>query len=879
MSDPVIRLNVALKGRYRIDRELGEGGMATVYLTDDLKHSRQVALKVLKPELAAVVGAERFLAEIQVTANLTHPHILPLHDSGEAEGFLFYVMPYLEGESLRYRIDREKQLPVDEAVRIATAVVNALDHAHRHKVIHRDIKPANILLQDGEPLIADFGIALAVGVAGGGRLTETGLSLGTPHYMSPEQATGDQRVGPATDIYALGCVLYEMLVGEPPYTGSTAQAVLGKIIAGRLPSATEQRPAVPANVDASIAKALEKLPADRFTRVQDFAYALADPGFRHGQEAVGGVVAGRRLWHPLQIATTALALMFGITTGWSLFGPAPPQPATRQVLSTEGWAGLGTEFGRYAAVAPDGSSMILPLGDQLGLKMRGSTEITPIPGTERGRDVVYSPDGQWIAYAIGTDVYKRPIVGGSPVRLAEDAEAPPCVGLAWLDDGTILYEPTNPQRIAQIPEDGGDPVVVFGPNQGFPIWVHGLPNARGALVVTNDNQLHVVDLRDPSSEQVLEQVVRAWYAPTGHLLYVRTDGALFALPFVLGALEITSGAIPLFDGVRVTANRADMQLAADGTLLYVEGSPAAGAGMQQLVVVDLEGNEDALVLAPRSIGTVGWSPDGQSVVYSSEGQIYTYNVALGTTPRQLTFEGGNRNPVFSPDGTRVAFGSFRDGTVGLDLFVKNLDDDSPPRSIITLRANQWPDQWPSDSLIVFERGEGGVRDLWMVNLSDPDSARAEVYLSSEADLRSMVVSPDGTLAAYRSNESGVGEIYVRSFPEPGARTIVSQGGGNVPYWSPDGNTLYYTRPGPDGVTITAARLERNPVPVVVSTDSLFPAPIGVQPFQGPVLHPDGDRFILLRTVGTGDADEGAAGSPRLILVTNFFEELKERVPN
>ena len=191
MSDVIARLNSALEGRYRVERELGEGGMATVYLAEDLRHNRKVALKVLKPELAAVVGAERFLAEIQVTANLTHPHILPLHDSGEADGFLFYVMPYLEGESLQDRIDREKQLPVGEAVRIATAVANALDHAHRHKVIHRDIKPANILLQDGEPVVADFGIALAVGAAGGTRLTETGLSLGTPFYMSPE--AGDRR--------------------------------------------------------------------------------------------------------------------------------------------------------------------------------------------------------------------------------------------------------------------------------------------------------------------------------------------------------------------------------------------------------------------------------------------------------------------------------------------------------------------------------------------------------------------------------------------------------------------------------------------------------------------------------------------------------------
>ena len=195
MPDPVSRLNAALEGRYAIERELGEGGMATVYLADDLKHERKVALKVLKPELAAVVGADRFLAEIKTTANLQHPHILPLFDSGEADSFLFYVMPHIQGESLRERLDREYQLPVDEAVRIATDVAEALDYAHRHRVIHRDIKPGNVLIHDGQPVISDFGIALAVGVAGGGRLTETGLSLGTPHYMSPEQATGDQHLG------------------------------------------------------------------------------------------------------------------------------------------------------------------------------------------------------------------------------------------------------------------------------------------------------------------------------------------------------------------------------------------------------------------------------------------------------------------------------------------------------------------------------------------------------------------------------------------------------------------------------------------------------------------------------------------------------------
>jgi serine/threonine protein kinase len=245
------RLRVALADRYQIESELGSGGMATVYLAQDLKHHRKVAVKVLKPELAAVVGTERFLAEIRTTANLSHPHILPLHDSGEADGFLFYVMPYVEGESLRERLDRDGQLPVEEAVRIAGRVADALNAAHADGVIHRDLKPGNILFQKGEPVVADFGIALAVSAAGEGRLTETGLSLGTPYYMSPEQAVGDETPTAASDVYSLGCVLYEMLTGEPPHTGSSAQAILGKILLADVTRPTKLRRTIPANVEGA----------------------------------------------------------------------------------------------------------------------------------------------------------------------------------------------------------------------------------------------------------------------------------------------------------------------------------------------------------------------------------------------------------------------------------------------------------------------------------------------------------------------------------------------------------------------------------------------------------------------------------------------------
>src|SRR5512146_425481 len=246
MNDSLTRLTTALSDRYRIERELGAGGMATVYLAHDVRHDRPVALKVLRPELAAVIGAQRFLAEIKTTANLQHPHILSLFDSGDAEGIVYYVMPYVEGESLRDRLHRERQLPVDEAVRIATEVASALDYAHRHGVVHRDIKPENILLHDGSAMVADFGIALAVSRSEGGtRMTETGMSLGTPYYMAPEQAMGEKEITPKADIYALGCVLYEMLTAEPPFTGATAQAIIARVMTEEPRSLTLQRHTIP----------------------------------------------------------------------------------------------------------------------------------------------------------------------------------------------------------------------------------------------------------------------------------------------------------------------------------------------------------------------------------------------------------------------------------------------------------------------------------------------------------------------------------------------------------------------------------------------------------------------------------------------------------
>ena len=277
-SDQLTRLTAALAGRYTLERELGRGGMATVYLADDLKHHRKVALKVLRPELGSVLGVERFAREIRTAAGLTHPHILPLYDSGEAADLLFYVMPYVRGDSLRHRLARERQLPVEEAITIVRQVAAALEHAHTHGLIHRDIKPENILLHEGVAMVTDFGIALTAGADGDQRLTGTGLMLGTPHYMSPEQAAGERTLDARSDVYSLGCVLYELLAGEPPFTGATAQAVIVKRFTTQAQAIRRLRPTVPAAVEAALQRALSRVPADRFASAAEFAEALTMAG-------------------------------------------------------------------------------------------------------------------------------------------------------------------------------------------------------------------------------------------------------------------------------------------------------------------------------------------------------------------------------------------------------------------------------------------------------------------------------------------------------------------------------------------------------------------------------------------------------------------------
>jgi tRNA A-37 threonylcarbamoyl transferase component Bud32 len=432
-TDPA-RLTAALADRYRIERELGQGGMATVYLAQDLRHDRKVAVKVLRPELAAVIGAERFLSEIKTTANLQHPHILPLFDSGAANSFLFYVMPFIEGESLRDRLNREKQLPVNDAIRIATEVAGALDYAHRHGVIHRDIKPENILLHDGRALVADFGIALAASKAGSTRMTETGMSLGTPHYMSPEQAMGERDITARSDVYALGCVTYEMLVGDPPFTGSTAQAIVAKVLTEKPAPPSRSRDTVPESIDAAVLTALAKLPADRYASAAAFSEALNGSGSTRGMPRPQRVArdGGR---HRRLLLAGVVVVGLAMLAAWGWLRPAAPEPAgVRKVdvvlpdsapVEFIGEATIGV--GQTAiAISPDGRTLAYIAGGgprpRIYVRPLDRFEATPLPGTEGAFHPFFSPDGGWIGFFADNQLRKVSTAGGPRDRRCMDQE-------------------------------------------------------------------------------------------------------------------------------------------------------------------------------------------------------------------------------------------------------------------------------------------------------------------------------------------------------------------------------------------------------------------------------------------------------------------------
>ncbi len=842
------RLRTSLADRYRIERELGAGGMATVYLAQDLKHDRKVALKVLKPELAAVIGADRFVVEIKTTAALQHPNILPLFDSGSADGFLYYVMPYIDGETLRGKLDRETQFGIDEAVRITVAVADALDYAHRHHVIHRDIKPENILLHDGRPIVADFGIALALSAAAGGRMTETGMSLGTPHYMSPEQATADKEITGRSDIYSLASVLFEMLTGEPPHMGKSAQQIIMKIIAEPVPAVTSLRKSVPPHIAAAVEKALEKLPADRFATAKEFAEALGNTSFATVATQAKGLAASppRRLAALLPWAVALLALI--VAGGTLLWRPKPKAPdVVRFTLETGPNVVMSSlNFADVPfAIAPDGRSIIFvgrakaePITTiRLYRRDLGQIEPVAIPGTDGAISPFLSPDGLWVGFTTAQNgtLKKVSVQGGPPITLTTDGTTGPS-SASWGDAGTIVYV-TDRAQIAVVSASGGTSEVLIqdtGSTRRLRLLPQFLPGSQGLLFESctsscGSRNLSYYDLRTRQERILVEGASRGWYLPSGHLLYTTPEGAAFAAPFDLKRGELTGTAIPLLDGIRgngyfVGAMR--LAVSRSGAMAYLVGSGDQADRM--MVVIDQAGRERSSLPRPGRYYGPRFSPDGRRIAVgntvSDHSQVFLYDRA-STTLAQFTLGGENLRPSWSPDGLRLVVSTNRAGT--WDIWTAPADRSGPGEAAVQgpevnggsatfwTRDGQWIlfDGTPEgDTTSAASRSE----DIFAVPTSGERTRRP--VLATPANEQSGEVSPDGRWVAYASDQNGTYQIYVRPFLAPGGETLISPGPGSEALWLSD-HELAYADPSNDSVMV--ATLEVGATVRVLRRSGLF----------------------------------------------------------
>ena len=867
MSAITERLSAALAGRYRIERHLGEGGMATVFLAEDLKHKRKVALKVLKPELAAVLRAERIVQEITTTASLQHPHILALFDSGTADGFLFYVMPWIDGETLREKLSRETQLGVDEAVRIAREVLDALEYAHQHGIVHRDIKPENILLHGGHALVADFGIALAVSAAAGGRMTETGLSLGTPHYMSPEQATAEKEITARSDVYSVGSVLFEMLSGQPPHLGGSAQQIIMKIIAEPVEAVTKFRKSVPPNVAAAVAKSLEKLPADRFESARVFGEALGNLAYTNA--AIMGAAPTPALTRRRRVATTAGFALAGaavVAAAWWLSARRAEAPvAVHMAFAVAPSQPLGITLGRIVALSPDGRTVVYATADSAGrnrLFARALDDLRqqPIAGTENATFPFFSPDGRWIGFFDGRQLMKVPVGGGPPTPVA-DLQG--LQGASWGRDGIVV---STGGKLALVPSGGGTLVPLSRGDSAFCYWPMVLSGGTAvayATVLGQNAQLAVVDVPTGRITNLGVQGTFPLGVVGDELIFARADGALMAAPFNARARRVTGSARIVVAEVQQNAAIGETKaaLSANGSLAYVSGS-----GLVQAVAVDMRGAARLLAVPPGRLNNPRFSPNGRRVaadlVSGGRTDVWIYDIVSGAAQRVTSDGSVNQRAEWTPDGTRVVYRSNREGR-NTTIWSQPADGSGTAQALVA-----WPgkDIWkgvltPDGQTLVYRTGTLGTADIWYRRLTG-DTAAHGIATTPFTEYAARV-SPDARWIASASDESSGFQVYVRPFPGPGAQVPVSVGGGNSPVWSHDGRRVFYY----NGNQLIAASVATSPTFSVTARDVLFAGNYllngGHASFD---VSPDGKSFLMLRPV-SGAGEE-------IVVIPNWQAELR-----
>jgi eukaryotic-like serine/threonine-protein kinase len=803
VTDAVTRLNAALEGRYAIERELGRGGMATVYLAQDIRHDRQVAIKVLKPELAAVLGAERFLTEIKTTAGLQHPHILPLFDSGEADGFLFYVMPFIDGETLRGKLDRETQLGIDDAVRITRDVADALSYAHRNGIIHRDVKPENILLHDGRPTVADFGIALAVSAAGGGRMTETGLSLGTPYYMSPEQATAEKDLTYRTDIYALGCVLYEMLTGDPPHTGSSSQQIVMKIVTDDARPVQELRKSVPPNVAAALQKALEKLPADRFESAEAFAGALADPAFTVGA-GLPGVVAGQRAKpSPLVTAAAYLAPLLFVAALWGWLRPDDRGTVDVPVVDARLYSGpdVTMRTGVGLALSPSGDRLAFVGHDSTGtpslwIRLLESEEVLRVPGTLNASWPFWSPDGESLAFTAAGRIRTVDLASGSSRALCETDVAGRG---AWSSDGVILFENESVLYRAEVGGRECRPVTRLEDSEGYHSRPSFLPGGKRFVFTTGAKGAHIGDLDTGDRQLLVEGAWTTQFVAPDWILYTETPvGGLDArgqLPLLAQRIDLNTMAmvgepVSVFNGIRTPGGIASFSAASNGLLVAVR----APTTRNPLVWVTREGTMTDPIPMPSDPFSYAPSHDGTRIAMAGWG-FWIHDLRRGISEEMFAETRKTRIewlPAWSPGDSLLAYSALLDGPAGAYLY--HIREGSLS-TLFEVGEDQigrlaWS---PNGDEIAFRllTTDPLTTGVWVYSLAT-DERRLLFAARDENQIRSSLeFSPDGRWLLYSSNETGGKEVYLRSYPGLDAPRRVSSGGGSQAHWARDGKTIFY----------------------------------------------------------------------------------------
>ena len=860
-------------GHYEILSALGKGGMGEVWRARDSKLGREVAIKTLPEEFARDdERLARFEREAKLLASLNHPNIAAIYGLEEDSGTRFLVLELVEGDTLAERLKRGP-IPVEESLTLALQIAEALKAAHEKGVIHRDLKPANIkVTPDGKIKVLDFGLAKAF--AGDGSdvnlsqsptlsmaATQQGVILGTAAYMSPEQARG-QEVDKRADIWAFGCVLFEMLAGRPLWDGATATDMIAAAVArdadfGPLP--TNIHPRIP----ELLRRCVEKEPRKRFYDVGDLRMELeaveTDPT---GQLVRSPVTSGYFPRHLLAVGVTGLliAVVASLAT-WSLV-PRPNRLVTRTVIPLRPTDVLpGTGCPVILDMSPDGTHLAYVANEQLYLRPMSERDARPIPGTQSARGPFFSPENQWIGYfASDGGLMRVRVAGGVPEPLSGGGF---CWG-AWDTNDSIAYQSGPNTAFSVIPANGGTPRPLTTLDADLGEVGHTalqfLPGDRVLYSVLHRDTSQSLVVRDLRSGEktTIRQGHRGRYLSTRHLVYW-ADGMMVA-PFDLDTLELMGDPVQLAEGI----DPNNLSVSTDGALVFAPSGTARRDS--SLMWLNAKTGDETPLDVARSFSWPRVSPNGEQVatqIRSSDSlDIWVYQDSV---PDQLTFEGAT-HPVWSPDGNRVAFSIDEQGSSG--FYVMPADKSAGPASLVPRPTDSNPNSWLGHRIASYDwGGDQQGYDIWV---SDVQSRQSEPFLETPANEWAPIFSPNGGFLAYVSDENGKLEIFVRPYPNGGTSFQIASG--RSPVWSPNGQELYFISA---AGALMATPVQTTPVfrrlgePRLVNRGP-FRSTANAQSFD---VHPDGERFLMMKT------DVAATSSgPQFNIILNWFEELKKRVP-